>query len=123
MSFGIRVQRDGLRADPDAEVDLGAGWGDDLASADDPRAVRLRAGGVGRVRVGLSNGERRSAQPRRQQIGERTQAFDLRLLLFFSKAISEELSGHGRPPWIFSVAQRDRPCENRGEILAPPYTS
>ena len=49
MSADIGVQRDGLRADPDAEVDLGAGWGDDLAIADDPRAVRLRAGDVGRV--------------------------------------------------------------------------
>ena len=54
MSVGIGVQRDGLRADPDAEVDLCAGWGDDLASADDPGAVRLRAGDVGRVRHGLS---------------------------------------------------------------------
>ncbi len=72
MSGDIGVQRDGLRADPDAEVDLGAGWGDDLARADDPRAVRLRAGEVGRVRHGLSNGERRRAQPRRQQVGERT---------------------------------------------------
>ena len=54
VSFGIGVQRNGLRADPDAEVDLGAGWGDDLAIADDPRAVRLRAGDVGRVLLGLS---------------------------------------------------------------------
>ena len=46
----IGVQRDGLRADPDAKVDLGAGWVDDLAAADHPRAVRLRAGDVGRVR-------------------------------------------------------------------------
>ncbi len=36
VSAGIGVQRDGLRADLDAEVDLGAGWGDDLAIADDP---------------------------------------------------------------------------------------
>ena len=64
VTAGIGVQCDGLRADPDAEVNLGAGWGDDLARADDPRAVRLRAGDVGRVRldVGLSEGERRKAQ-------------------------------------------------------------
>jgi hypothetical protein len=79
--LGIGVQRDGLRADPDAEVDLGAGRGDDLAIADDPRAVRLRADrDVGRVLLGLSKGERRKAQPRRQQAGERTQTVDPRLI-------------------------------------------
>ena len=76
----IGVQRDGLGADPDAEVDLGAGWVDDLATADDPRAVRLRAGDVGRVQIGLSSGERRKAQPRRQQAAERTQTVDPRLI-------------------------------------------
>ena len=62
MSGEIGVQRDGLRADPDAEVDLGAGRGDDRAIADDPRAVRLGTDGVRRVRLGLSTGKRREAQ-------------------------------------------------------------
>src|SRR5215469_13148413 len=59
----VGVQRDGLRSYIVAEVNLGAGWSDDLAGADNPRAVRparwIWAGNVGRIRVGLSNGERR----------------------------------------------------------------
>ena len=59
------VQRDGLGAGRDAEVDLGAGGGDDCAVADDPRVgqglrvgraggrVRVLAGCVGRERYGL----------------------------------------------------------------------
>ena len=62
------VERDGLGADPDAEVDLGAGGGDDRAVADDESAVRLRAGCVRRERHGLR--ERRNAQRRRQQADE-----------------------------------------------------
>ena len=103
MSADIGVQRDGLRADPDAEVDLGAGWGDDLATADDPRAVRLRAGDVGRVRLGLSTGERRKAQPRRQQAGERTQTVDPRPI---SRLIRDPFRDMYRsPPWIFFITQ------------------
>lgn len=63
VAFGNRVQSDGLRADPDSELDLKAGWGDDLATADDPRAVWLRAGDVGRKRNRLTSNERRNAQP------------------------------------------------------------
>ena len=104
VTFEIGVQRDGLRADPDAEVDLGAGWGDDLAIADDPRAVRLRAGDVGRIRLGLSSGEPRKAQPRRQQAGERTQTVDPRLI---SRADFETFfeTCTRSPPWIFVHAQ------------------
>ena len=63
VSGGIGVQRDGLRADPDAEVDLCAGRGDDLATAHDPGAVRLRAGGVGRERHGLSTANTGTLSP------------------------------------------------------------
>ncbi len=66
MSADVGVQRDGLRADPVAEVDLHAGRREDLAITDDPRAVRLRSSYIGRVRLGLSSGEPRKAQPRRQ---------------------------------------------------------
>ena len=71
MGFNIGVQRDGLRTDPDAEVDLLAGWGDNLAAADDPRAVLLWAGDVGRELLGLAS-EPWNNQPGRQQAGERT---------------------------------------------------
>src|SRR5208282_616180 len=91
VTFDTGVQRDGLRADPDAEVDLGAGWGDDLAVTDDPRAVLLRAGDVGRVLLGLSTGEQRKAQPRCQHAGERTHTVDSR---FISRLSSRCFSGH-----------------------------
>jgi hypothetical protein len=42
MCCGIRVQRDGLGAGRDAEVDLAAGRGDDLAITDDPRVWHSR---------------------------------------------------------------------------------
>jgi hypothetical protein len=112
---------------------LGAGWVDDLAGADDPRACRppdwVWAGDVGRVWVGLSNGERRRAEPRSQQAGERTHAFGLRLPLFiFSKAISEELSAHLRFSfsWIFFIAQSGSACDiggNTPHIAVPNLTA
>ena len=110
MSGGIGVQRDGLRADSDAEVDLGAGWGDDLATADDPRAVRLRAGDVGRERHGLAS-ERRNAQPRRQQAGERTQTVDPRLISI--RAFSRRFFGTCTVLLLgfFSSRTRIRPCD------------
>jgi hypothetical protein len=40
----IRIQRESFRADPDAEIDLLTGWRDDLATADNPRSIRLWAG-------------------------------------------------------------------------------
>ena len=66
----IGVERDRLGADPDAQVDLRARGGDDLAVADDKGAVRLRAGDVGREGYGLG-GERGDAQARGQEAGER----------------------------------------------------
>ena len=113
MSFEIGVQRDGLRADPDAEVDLGAGWRDDLAIADDPRAVRLRAGDVGRVLLGLSSGERRKAQPRRQQAGERTQTVDPRFISRLFRDLFRDAfrDMYRSPPWNFFISNRDRPCD------------
>src|SRR5208283_4195280 len=71
-------------AHPDAEVDLGAAGGEDCAVADDESAVRLRACLVGRERYGL--GERRNAQPHRQQAGEQPQTVNPRLIL---KSLSE----------------------------------
>ena len=94
---GFRVQRDGLGAGRGAEVDLGAGGRDDGAVADDPRVrqgrrvvralhpAQVLAGGVRRERYGLSSGERRKAQPRRQQADER-----------YPKTISKGFSGHIR---------------------------
>ena len=76
------VERDGLGAGRGAEIDLGAGGGDDCAVTDDPRVgqgrrvvralrpAQVLAGGVGRELYGLR--ERRNAQPRRQQAGEQT---------------------------------------------------
>src|SRR6202021_3991288 len=83
-------QRDGLRADLVAEVDLHAGWGEYLAIADDPRAVRLRTGDVFRIRYGLACCERRRAQPRRHQAGERTQTLDPGLI----PRVISRFSGH-----------------------------
>ena len=69
---GIRVQRDGLGPGRDAEVDLGAGGGDDLAVTDDPgggqgrrvvralRPVLVRAYLVGRELYGLRRAPERS---------------------------------------------------------------
>src|ERR1700733_677840 len=65
VTFKIGIQRDGLCADPDAEVDLDAGWVDDLATADDPRTVRLGAREVGRGRRGFGSGPSREEQRRR----------------------------------------------------------
>src|SRR5580693_2700187 len=94
-------------ADLVAEVDLDAGWGDDLAAADDPRAVRLRAGEVGRELLGLSSGEPRKAQPRRKQAGEWTQTVDPRFISrFISRVVSSRFSGHvPSPPWSFFITQ------------------
>src|SRR5208282_5602719 len=95
VTFGAWVERDSLRADPDAEVDLGASWRDDRAIADDPRAVRLRAGEVGRVLLGLTSGEPRKAYARRQQAGERTHTGDPRFISrFSSRVISRRFSRH-----------------------------
>src|SRR5580692_12359096 len=95
MTAEIGVQRDGLRADPDAEVDLGASWRDDRAIADDPRAVWLRAGDVGRELLGLSSGEPRKAQPRCQQAGERTQTVNPRFISrFISRVVVSRFSRH-----------------------------
>ncbi len=74
MSFGEGVDGYRLGADPDAEVDLFAGRGDDLAAAHDEGAVGLRAGGVGGERHGLS--EYWKAQPCCQQACEGSQAVD-----------------------------------------------
>ena len=87
VSADIGVQRDRLRAHPDAEVDLRASWRDNCAIADNPRAVRLRAGEIGRVILGLSSGEPRKAKPRRQQASERTQVFPRLLSRLISNLI------------------------------------
>src|SRR3974390_3345943 len=83
VSLEIGVQSDGLRADPDAQVDLRATRGDDSGITDDPRSVRLRAGFVGWKRLGLSSGQPRKGQPRRRyQAGKGTQVFNP---IFFSR--------------------------------------
>ena len=59
VSGKVGIQRNGLSANPDAEINLGAGRVDDLATADDPRAIRLRTGDISRVLLGLSSGDPR----------------------------------------------------------------
>src|SRR5271167_4784031 len=58
----------------DVEGDLGSGGGGDRAITQDPRAVRLQAGLVGREFLGLS--ERHYAQHHRQQAGKKKPAVD-----------------------------------------------
>src|SRR5882724_8590892 len=114
MSAEIGVQRDGLRADPDAEVDLLARWCDDLATTDDPRAVRLRAGNVRWIRHGLSSGDRRKTQPRCHKSGERTQMVDPRFISRpVSRLISRRFSGHVPFSLLFFITPRYWPCEMR----------
>jgi len=106
VSAEKRIQRNSLGTHSDAEVNLHTSWVDNLATADNPRAVLLRAGYIGRVRNGLSTGERREAQARRQQASEWTQTVDPR---FISRLDSKHFSKRGCfsrhvpfSSWIFS---------------------
>ena len=82
---GFGVDRHGLGADPEAQVDLGAGRRDYLAVAHDKGAVRLWAGDIGRKLNGT--GERRGGKSRRDQAGQRTKAASSRYKQIFSRHI------------------------------------
>ena len=91
MRFRIRVERDGLCAGRDAQIDLRSGRGDDLAVTDDPwlgqgrrvvrpiRQVLVRAYLVGREQHRLTQ-KRRNAQPCGQEAGEQMQGVHARTL-------------------------------------------
>lgn len=96
-----RIERDGLGADADAEIDLSAGRCEDGAITDDIGAVLLRANCVRRKRRRL--GQRRNAEPRRDEAGEQTVdmqmipghlAFSL-LLRFLSARKPRRAASHG----------------------------
>ncbi len=111
VAVRLRVDRDGLGADLDAEINLGAGRRDDLAGADDRGAVALRAGLVGRE-LRRWRGQRRRGQPHRQQTGERPQPFGSKSSAALPVVVRHD-AATAAPSRMALVAMRHEPARRR----------